>query len=229
MTFEMTVGSRAQVWHGTAKHTSGGLTKSNLMKNTAGRIVSRKKHASAKKENRLAKAGYKTKKGHFGFIKVGSRKRGHKGGSDIYSPADLAIDSGSLGSNDVQIQAGMSGGYALAPASITSLDIYGQGIDGQGITNYGSMGSVGVQMAAGQAAGSRRRRHRRGLRGGYALAPADITSLDIYGQGNGIDGQGITDYGSMGSVGVQMAAGQAAGSRRRRHMKGGAYGAQVRR
>ena len=229
MTFEMTVGSRAQVWHGTAKHTSGGLTKSNLMKNTAGRIVSRKKHASAKKENRLAKAGYKTKKGHFGFIKVGSRKRGHKGGSDIYSPADLAIDSGSLGSNDVQIQAGMSGGYALAPASITSLDIYGQGIDGQGITKYGSMGSVGVQMAAGQAAGSRRRRHRRGLRGGYALAPADITSLDIYGQGNGIDGQGITDYGSMGSVGVQMAAGQAAGSRRRRHMKGGAYGAQVRR
>jgi hypothetical protein len=231
MTFEMTVGSRAQVWHGTAKHTSGGLTKSNLMKNTAGRIVSRKKHASAKKENRLAKAGYKTKKGHFGFIKVGSRKRGHKGGSDIYSPADLAIDSGSLGSNDVQIQAGMSGGYALAPADIKSLDIYGQGIDGQGITDYGSMGSVGVQMAAGQAAGSRRRRHRRGLKGGYALAPADITSSDIYGQGiginsqgNGIDGQGITDYGSMGSVGVQMAAGQAAGSRRRRRMKGGAYG-----
>ena len=231
MTFEMTVGSRAQVWHGTAKHTSGGLTKSNLMKNTAGRIVSRKKHASAKKENRLAKAGYKTKKGHFGFIKVGSRKRGHKGGSDIYSPADLAIDSGSLGSNDVQIQAGMSGGYALAPASITSSDIYGQGngngngngIDGQGITNYGSMGSVGVQMAAGQAAGSRRRRHkRRGLRGGYALAPASITSADIYGQGNGIDGQGITNYGSMGSVGVQMAAGQAAGSRRRRRrMRGG--------
>ena len=232
MTFEMTVGSRAQVWHGTAKHTSGGLTKSNLMKNTAGRIVSRKKHASAKKENRLAKAGYKTKKGHFGFIKVGSRKRGHKGGSDIYSPADLAIDSGLLGSNATQIQAGMSGGYALAPADITSSDIYGQGngngngIDGQGITNYGSMGSVGVQMAAGQAAGSRRRRHkRRGLRGGYALAPASITSADIYGQGqgqgNGIDGQGITNYGSMGSVGVQMAAGQAAGSRRRRHMKGG--------
>ena len=69
----MTVGSRAQVWHGTAKHTSGGLNKSHLMKNKAGRIVSRKKHASAKRDNRLAKAGYKTKKGHFGFIKVGSR------------------------------------------------------------------------------------------------------------------------------------------------------------
>ena len=63
----MTVGSRAQVWHGTAKHTSGGLTKAQLMMNKSGRIVSRKKHASAKRDNRLVKAGFKTKKGHFGF------------------------------------------------------------------------------------------------------------------------------------------------------------------
>ena len=75
----MTVGSRAQVWHGTAKHTSGGLNKSQLMMNKSGRIVSRKKHASAKRENRLVKAGYKTKKGHFGFVKVGSKTRGRKG------------------------------------------------------------------------------------------------------------------------------------------------------
>jgi hypothetical protein len=75
----MTVGSRAQVWHGTAKHTSGGLTKTQLMMNKSGRIVSRKKHASAKRDNRLVKAGYRTKKGHFGFVKVGSRKRGRKG------------------------------------------------------------------------------------------------------------------------------------------------------
>ncbi len=40
------VGSRAQVWHGNAKHTSGGLTKSMLMKNQkTGRIVSKAKHA----------------------------------------------------------------------------------------------------------------------------------------------------------------------------------------
>lgn len=38
------VGSHAQVWHGTAKHTSGGLTKADLMKNKYGRIVSVKKH-----------------------------------------------------------------------------------------------------------------------------------------------------------------------------------------
>lgn len=74
MTFEQTIGTRAQVWHGTAKKTSGGLTKSALMMNKHGRIVSRKKHHTAKKEKRLVKAGYLTKKGHFGFIKKGSRK-----------------------------------------------------------------------------------------------------------------------------------------------------------
>lgn len=40
------VGSRAQVFHGTAKHTSGGLTKSDLMKKN-GRIVSKKQSAAA--------------------------------------------------------------------------------------------------------------------------------------------------------------------------------------
>ena len=80
MTFKTIIGSRAEVWHGTAKHTSGGLTKAHLMKNKSGRIVSRKKHFSAKRENRLVKAGYKTKKGHFGFVKTGSKKHGRKHG-----------------------------------------------------------------------------------------------------------------------------------------------------
>jgi hypothetical protein len=39
MTFSQTTGSRAQVWHGTAKKTAGGLTKSHLMMNKHGRIV----------------------------------------------------------------------------------------------------------------------------------------------------------------------------------------------
>ena len=43
MAFEKTFGSRAEVWHGTAKKTSGGLEKSKLMKNKHGRIVSRLK------------------------------------------------------------------------------------------------------------------------------------------------------------------------------------------
>ena len=66
------VGSRAQVWHGTADHTSGGLTKSALMMHK-GRIVSRKAHAAGKKAySRLVKAGYKAKKGTF---KLFSKRR----------------------------------------------------------------------------------------------------------------------------------------------------------
>ena len=58
-----TVGSRAEVFHGTAKHTSGGLEKKDLLQNKHGRIVSRRKHTTAKKENRLKKHGYTAKKG----------------------------------------------------------------------------------------------------------------------------------------------------------------------
>lgn len=66
----ITVGSSAQVFHGTAKHTSGGLTKKDLMKTKAGRIVSKKKHAAGKKAiKRLRKLGYVAKKGTFKLFK----------------------------------------------------------------------------------------------------------------------------------------------------------------
>ena len=64
------VGTKAMVWHGTARHTSGGLTKRDLMTTKKGRIVSRKKHASGKKAlKNLVKAGYKAKKGTFKLFK----------------------------------------------------------------------------------------------------------------------------------------------------------------
>lgn len=66
---EQAIGSRSQVMHGTAHHTSGGLTKTDLKYNKWGRIVSRKKSVKAKKEKRLEKAGYKTRKGKFGAVK----------------------------------------------------------------------------------------------------------------------------------------------------------------
>ena len=69
------VGSRAQVMHGTAHHTSGGLTKKDLKINKWGRIVSKAKSAKAKKENRLAKMGFKTQKGKFGVVKTGKKTR----------------------------------------------------------------------------------------------------------------------------------------------------------
>ena len=76
--FNILKGSRAQVMNGTAYKTPGGLTKDKLLMNKWGRIVSRKKHGTAKKEKRLEKAGYKTKKGKFGSFKVSSAKKTKK-------------------------------------------------------------------------------------------------------------------------------------------------------
>ena len=45
----ITKGSKAQVWHGTALKTAGGLEKSDLMMNKHKRIVSKKKHSIGKK------------------------------------------------------------------------------------------------------------------------------------------------------------------------------------
>ena len=67
--YPILIGSRAQVEHGTAYKTPGGLKKANLLMNKNGHIVSRKKHFTAKKERRLEKAGYKTKKGVFQLSK----------------------------------------------------------------------------------------------------------------------------------------------------------------
>ncbi len=62
----ITTGTKAQVWHGTAKHTPGGLKKKDLMKTKAGRIVSRKKHAAGIKAlKKLRKLGFVAKKGTF--------------------------------------------------------------------------------------------------------------------------------------------------------------------
>lgn len=74
--YEILFGSRAQVWHGTAYKTKGQLKKEHLMMNKRGRVVSKKKHNTAKREKRLIKAGYFTKKGKFGFVrKDGSRSK----------------------------------------------------------------------------------------------------------------------------------------------------------
>ena len=65
----MTVGSRAQVFNGTADQTSGGLTKKDLKKNPkTGEIVSKAKSAAEKKNPWIqavakAKKALKIKKG----------------------------------------------------------------------------------------------------------------------------------------------------------------------
>ena len=83
-TYKNLVGTRAEVWHGTAFKTSYGKTKSeggdaltrvNLVKNKHGRIVSKEK-AGKKKQllKQLRDAGYTTKKGKFGAIKTKKRR-----------------------------------------------------------------------------------------------------------------------------------------------------------
>jgi hypothetical protein len=128
------IGTRAQVWHGTAHHTSGGLTKAHLMKNKHGRIVSRKKHASAKREKRLVKAGFITRKGHFGFVKKNSgMKMTRARGSRKHKRH-------ARGCNCKMCRTHMRGGgvygQSVAPSSYS----------GEG-TGFNS--SVGVQFAAG--------------------------------------------------------------------------------
>jgi hypothetical protein len=195
-----TIGSRRQVWNGTAKRTSGGLTKSDLMM-SHGRIVSKSKHFSAKKEMRLLKYGYGTQKGKFGFVKIGTKKhrKGHKK---------------------------MRGGHAGVNMAFSPASAMGEGIDGQGITNYGSLGSVGVQAAAGMAGGRRRSRR---MQGGSGMRPMEEAgSANWSGDnltGDGIAGAGIT-VGDAGSANLQLLAGMAGGRRRRgrgrgRGMRGG--------
>ena len=75
-TYSMIRGARSQVMHGTAYKTVGGLTKKHLMYNKYGRIVSRRKHATAKRENRLKKAGWvPIGKGKFGSVFVGDKSK----------------------------------------------------------------------------------------------------------------------------------------------------------
>ena len=75
----LTVGSKAQVYHGTAKKTVGGLHKSDLMKTKRGRIVSRRKHAIGQKRIKtLRRLGFVAKKGTFKLFK---KKRGGEYGS----------------------------------------------------------------------------------------------------------------------------------------------------
>ncbi len=89
------------------------------MQNKSGRIVSKSKFHTAKKEMRLLKAGYGTKKGKFGFVKLSvkgkkgkSRSKSMRGGSGMRPLSNMAEVSGMQGttlgsdSNDVQFRAG---------------------------------------------------------------------------------------------------------------------------
>jgi hypothetical protein len=145
---------------------------------------------------RLLKHGDGTQKGKFGYVKIGTKKhrKGHKK---------------------------MRGGHAGVNMALSPAGAMGEGIDGQGLTNYGSLGSIGVQEAAGMAGGRRRRRV---MQGGSGMRPLEASgSANWSGDnltGNGIAGAGIT-MGDSGSANLQEIAGMAGGRRRRKGMRGG--------
>jgi len=91
-TYKAIRGSRAQVWNRTAYKTEGGLLRSALIK-SHGRIVSAKKHKTAKKELRLQKYGYFAQKGKFGYVKKSvsrkARKSSKKRGGAALTPANV--------------------------------------------------------------------------------------------------------------------------------------------
>ena len=185
-----TIGSRRQVWNGTAKRTSGGLTKSDLMM-SHGRIVSKSKHFSAKKEMRLLKYGYGTQKGKFGFVKVGTKKhrKGHKkmrGGSS-YAPLSPADVDSSYMINDVVPQSFSPLDRALVGGRRKSRRMRGGMIPlspADSNANYMIKDVVPQQFSPLDRAleGGRRRRKMRGGTTKQTLMPMELSGADPLGR-----------------------------------------------
>jgi hypothetical protein len=106
------VGSKAEVFHGTARHTSGGLYKKDLVKTKRGRIVSRRKQAAGKKAiARLRKAGYVAKKGKFTLFTKKSKRGGSASGFQA-DPEEAGFSgSGALGDILAALKGGSGSGF----------------------------------------------------------------------------------------------------------------------
>ena len=248
------VGSRAQVWHGTAYKTSGGLTKTNLIKNKSGRIVSKNKHIQSSKEKRLLQYGYGYKKGKFVLSKKSKTKK-FKGGnteqlitestestesslmpekksvsSSFFSSLSNIMGRFTGGKSRKRRGGGVADNAALFNGGGRSRRMRG-GLNGAS-PNFGSdaahvkeSNSSGSSMSGGRK--SRRSRRGRKSRGGT-----------IYGQGSGSVASlaGKWDSSTMGldastqSLNSQVATSFSGGKRRSRKgrkMRGGMYGQNV--
>lgn len=84
--FKQRIGSRAQVWHGTAAKTNGGLFKKDLKMNKHGEIVSLAKSKLQKRRTPHGVPGYTPKKGVFKlFTKKHGRRRGGSGSGSLHA------------------------------------------------------------------------------------------------------------------------------------------------
>uniref|UniRef100_A0A6C0I1E7 Uncharacterized protein n=1 Tax=viral metagenome TaxID=1070528 RepID=A0A6C0I1E7_9ZZZZ len=117
-TYPELFGSREQVRNGTAYKTEGNLVKKDLFTNKWGRIVSLKKHRTAKKEMRLRKYGYFAEKGKFGYVKKAVPKtRKVKGGA---IGADLSVAYPTSASAHAAPSASVSGDASIKGSATVS-------------------------------------------------------------------------------------------------------------
>ena len=78
-TYRLLIGSKAQVFRGTAYKTAGGLTENGVIKSkSSGKYVSKKASKRAKSEDRLGKAGWTTVAGKFGAVRKEDLKKTQK-------------------------------------------------------------------------------------------------------------------------------------------------------
>ena len=103
------IGSREQVRNGTAYKTEGNLVKNQLFTNKWGRIVSLKKHRTAKKEMRLRKYGFYAKKGTFGYVKKMVKSRKMKGGASMGAELTAAYPTASVSAAAAPISGSVEG------------------------------------------------------------------------------------------------------------------------
>lgn len=173
-TYELLVGSRAQVMHGTAYKTTGELTKEHFLQNKHGRIVSKSKYNTGKNKNKnnLLLNGYTAKKGRFGYVKIGNkshRRRKHRGGT-----TDPSNSGGSSVPNAVN--QGTAPGPGASPANITEGGVVGYNSStlANNAAPFTLSGGRRQKTRGGVFLGGRRRTHRR--RGGAlpTLTPADF-------------------------------------------------------
>jgi hypothetical protein len=169
----LTVGSRRQVWNGTAKRTSGGLTKADLIM-SHGRIVSRSKHFSAKKEMRLLKYGYGTQKGKFGYVKIGtgSKKSKSKGKGKGKSRK-------MRGGMSPLYPSGIEGGNTIEGQIVGQEYMAGAPVDG----SYMLTGGQGRSSSRGNSR-SKEMRRGRSMRRGYGMAGGEGDDEMGMGMGN---------------------------------------------
>lgn len=175
-TYELLVGSRAQVMHGTAYKTTGELTREAFLQNKHGRIVSKSKYHTGKNKNKnnLLLNGYTAKKGQFGYVKIGSktarRRRRHRGGTtDPTNDGSPTIPNGET----TGTQPGMPN---PSPANIPAQGV--DGVNNSSLANFAAPFKGGrrrrKRTRGGILLGGRKQTMKRGGSGLRSLTPADF-------------------------------------------------------